>query len=116
MANLLVLVLDDLEQFPAIVSAWKDAGVPGITVFDSAGARKLENFQNRDDLPLMPSLRSLFAAGVAENRTLFSVIADDVVLHRAIAATEAIVGDFMKPDTGILFVVPVTETRGVRKK
>jgi len=115
MANLLVLVLDELEKFPAILEAWEQAGVPGITVLDSVGTRQLKERVSRDDMPLLPSLRSLFAADEDHNRTLFTVIQDDEVLERAIAATQKVVGDFMQPHTGILFVVSVPRAWGVPK-
>jgi nitrogen regulatory protein PII len=115
MANLLVLVLDQLEKCPAILEAWSQAGVPGITVVDSAGARALEKHAIRDDMPLMPSLRSLFAADEMHNRILFTVIEDESVLERAVAAVHDIVGDLAEPDSGIMFVVPVSRTWGVRK-
>lgn len=115
MANLLVLVLDDLDKFPEIIEAWEEAGVPGVTVFDSVGTRRLRERAQRDDVPLMPSLRALFASDEDHNRTLFAVIEDNAVLERAIAAAQKIVGDFMDPHTGILVVVPASRTWGVPK-
>jgi nitrogen regulatory protein P-II 1 len=115
MANLLVLILDDVEKFPAVLEAWENAGVPGVTVLDSAGSRKLKEHASRDDLPLVPSLRALVSGDEAHNRTLLTVIEDDAVLERAIAAAQKIVGDFMQPHTGIMFVVPVGRTWGVPK-
>jgi nitrogen regulatory protein PII len=115
MANLLVLVLDDIEKFSAVVEAWENAGVPGITVLDSVGTRRLRAHAQTDDIPLMPSLRSLFAREEDHNRTLFTVIEDDVLLKRAVTAAQNVVGDFMQPHTGILFVVPVSQSWGVPK-
>ncbi|MBI5030153.1 MAG: hypothetical protein HZB51_06470 [Chloroflexi bacterium] len=115
MGNMLVLVLDDLEKFSQVVEAWKQAGVPGVTVLDSVGTRRLHKHAQRDDVPLMPSLRALFASDEDHNRTLFAVIEEEAVLERAIEATQNVVGDFMEPHTGILFVVPVARTWGVPK-
>jgi len=84
-------------------------------VLDSVGTRQLKERVSRDDVPLLPSLRSLFAADEDHNRTLFSVIQDDELLERAITAAQKIVGDLMQPHTGILFVVPVSRTWGVPK-
>lgn len=113
MANLLVLILNDLEKCPMIIEAWERAGVAGITLLDSIGSRQLCEHASRDDIPLMPSLNSLFASDEAHNRTLVAVIQDDGVLERAISAAQNIVGDFAQPNTGILFVVPVSRTWGV---
>jgi nitrogen regulatory protein P-II 1 len=115
MASLLVLVLDQIEKFPELVRAWEEIGVPGVTVLESAGSRKLMDHASRDDVPLIPSLRSLMEGGESHNRTLFTVIEDEAVLERAIQAAERVVGDFMQPHTGILFVVAVARTFGVPK-
>jgi len=110
--NLLVLVNDDLEKCHDVLEAWERAGVPGVTMIDTAGSQRLEG---RDDLPLMVSLRALISGEEAQNRTLFSLIDDAAVLAKAIAAAQAIIGDFQKPHTGILFVVPVAQAWGVLK-
>lgn len=115
MANLLVLVLDEPEKFSAIIEAWEEIGVPGVTMVDSIGSRQLREQARRDDLPLIPSLRAVFAGVEERNRTLFTVIEDDEMLERAVEAARKIVGDFMRPNTGILFTVPVTRAWGVPK-
>lgn len=115
MANLLVLVLDEPDKFPAIIQAWERIGVPGVTMLDSVGSRQLRTEARRDDLPLMPSMRAVLASMEEHNRTIFTVIEDDTVLERAVEEARSIVGDFMNPHTGILFVVPVSKAWGVPK-
>lgn len=114
MANLLVLVLDDVEQCPSILDAWNKAGVTGITILESTGQARLRRAM-RDDLPLMPSLRDLLAGSEMHHRTLVSVVGDDEVLERAIAATQETIGDLESHDTGVLFVVPVTRVIGLKR-
>ncbi len=113
MANMLVLVLDDPDKLSAIIDAWESIGVPGVTMLASVGSRQLRRHAQRDDLPLIPSMRSVFAGVEEHNRTLFAVLEDDELLERAIHAAQEIIGDFMDPNTGILFVVPVSRTWGV---
>jgi len=114
MANLLVLVLKDVEKCPQIIEAWERAGVSGITLLDSVGSRQLRERARRDDVPLMPSIHTLLASAETHNRTMFAVIGDDAVLERVVTATQEIVGDLAQPNTGILFVVPVTRAWGIR--
>lgn len=114
MANLLVLILDNPEKLSDILQAWNRAGVPGMTILDGIGARRLEEHAYRDDMPLIPSLRSLLIGERNNNQIVFSVIEDEATLERAIQATEQVIGDFFKPHSGIMFVVPVTRTWGVR--
>ncbi len=115
MANLLVLVLDEPEKFSKIIEAWEKIGIPGVTMFDSVGSRQLRERARQDDLPLIPSVRAVLAGVEEHNRTLFTVIEDDALLERAIQEAERVVGDFMQPNTGILFVVPVSRAWGIPK-
>ena len=41
---------------------------------------------------------------------------DEVNMAQVIAASENVVGSFDRPNTGILFVMPVTHARGLQKK
>ncbi len=113
MANLLVLVLDDIEKFPEVIEAWEEVGVPGVTILDSVGTRRLQERVQRDDMPLIPSLRSLFSSDEDHNRTLFTVVEDDAILDAAISAAQKVTGNFKEPNTGILFVIPVSRAWGV---
>jgi hypothetical protein len=45
---------------------------------------------------------------------MFAVVSDNVDLEQIIAASEAVVGSFDRPNSGILFVLPVTHVRGLR--
>ncbi|MGD8398844.1 MAG: hypothetical protein PVG11_08305 [Anaerolineae bacterium] len=114
MAHLLVLVLDNIEQCPDVLDAWEEAGVPGVTILESTGLNRVRE-GIRDDYPLMPSLRSLLVGQETHHRTLFSVVEDEAILERAIAATERVVGDLSQPYTGLLFVVPVSRVLGLAK-
>jgi len=48
-----------------------------------------------------------------ENSTIFSVIRTDETLEKAIALVHEIAGDLTKPNSGILFVVPITRIEGL---
>jgi nitrogen regulatory protein P-II 1 len=115
MPNLLVLVLDNPDQCHSILDAWEQAGVTGITILESTGQARMRKAM-RDDLPLMPSLRDLLAGTELHHRTLFSVVGDDEVLERAIAATERTIGDLNSHHTGVLFVMPVTRVLGLKRR
>lgn len=113
MPHLLVLVVDQVEFCPDLLKAWGEIGVPGVTVLESLGSQRLSG--ERDDLPLMPSLRSILSSAETHNRTLFSVIEDQAVLEKAIQVTQQILGDLEQPHNGIMFTMPVDRAWGHTK-
>lgn len=117
MAELIVLVLDDPDKTEDVLTAWLAAGVSGVTILDSAGlSHKLGRRGLRDDFPLFPSLEHLLRSREEPHRTLFAVVPDGFEMETLAAATEKITGDLDEPDTGILFVLPVTRVWGLHRR
>jgi hypothetical protein len=113
MPKLVVAIVLDIDVCHAVVHVWEAAGVTGATILDSIGMRHLLAHTQRDDLPLMPSLRSLLESEEYNHRTILSVVPDEIDLDDLVRRTEAIVGNFDEADTGFLFVVPVLTARGL---
>jgi nitrogen regulatory protein PII len=108
--------MSDVKRCEDVLDAWQKFGVTGVTILESLGAHKVQQVRAmRDDLPLIPSLRHLLEGEEYHHRTAFVVLDDDFDLDKFIEATEqAVGGDFDAPDTGILFVIPVTRALGMR--
>lgn len=116
MPNLIVVVVTDMQVCHDVIRVWEEAGVPGATILDSMGMRHLQKrHAHRDDLPLMPSLRNMLEQEEYNHRTVFSVVPDGFDVDDLIRRTEALVGDFGAEHTGLLFVMPVAQVRGLRK-
>jgi hypothetical protein len=49
------------------------------------------------------------------HRTLFSAIQDEETLRRVVDVSKKYVGDWSKPDVGVLFVLPILEAYGLDK-
>ncbi|HRF47940.1 MAG TPA: hypothetical protein PLC98_09970 [Anaerolineales bacterium] len=117
MPELIVLVLDSSDQIPGVLEAWIAAGVSGVTSIDSSGLGHHINEKGfGGDLPLIPSLASLLRPREDPSRTLFTVVPDGFDVEGLIAATEAVTGSLDEPDTGILFVLPITRVRGLHRR
>jgi len=116
MPKLIVAVVLNIETCHDVVRLWEQAGVSGATILDSIGMRHLLQRAQRDDLPLMPSLRSLLESEEYNHRTILSVVPDDLDLDDLLQRTEALVGNFDEDNTGFLFVVPVLRARGLGRK
>ena len=113
MAHLVVLVLECVEICHEIMDAWEKAGASGATILESTGLARIRGAV-RDDLPLVPSLRDLLKADEMHNRTVFTMIEDDEVLERVLEVTRDHV-DFTQPNSGLMFVVPVTQVFGLKR-
>ena len=117
MANLIALVLMNESLCDEVVEAWEHAGVPGLTIVESYGMRHAHRGQGgRDDLPIFPSLRGLMEGDEVSQRVIFSVLPDSFDVDELIEHTVAITGNLDAPDSGFLFVMPVTRVRGLRGK
>lgn len=113
MPSLMLLVMHDVSRIHDVLSAWREAGAPAVTILDSVGTRELGDKPRRDDLPLMPSISDLLQSDDAPRKTLFSVVEDDRVEPIA-AATQHVLGDLTEEHKGILFALPVSHVWGQR--
>lgn len=116
MAYLVVMIVDDPDNCPAILESWEALGVRGVTILESTGLGRLKRSGLRDDLPLIPSLRDLLESNEEHHRTLLSVVDDERKVDEMIAAAQETTGDLDRGDTGFLFVVPVLRVHGLGKK
>ena len=58
--DLVIFVIDEVEHCPSLFDAWEEIGVTGVTILESTGLGRIRRAAGyRDDLPLMPSIRSL---------------------------------------------------------
>jgi nitrogen regulatory protein P-II 1 len=112
MNYLVVLIVDNIDDCPKILSAWEEAGALGITILESTGLGRMRRAGLSEDLPLMPSMHDLYQFGEVHHRTLFSVVDSQEMVDKMVTAVEQVIGDLDDPHTGFLFVVPVSQTHG----
>ncbi len=115
MPNLVVVVIPEPASFQAVMEIWQQRGVSGVTVLESMGLQKINEVRaRRDDLPLFPSLRHLMESEGYRHRMAFTIVEDNFDLDGLVEATKAAVGgDFDAPNSGVLFVVPVSRALGL---
>ncbi len=115
--SMILFVLHDSEKLNDILTAWEEAGVSGITIFKSTGIGRIHQEQGlRDDIPLMPDINDFFPNPEHLGRTIFTVVKDESLVDKVINATEKILGSLEKPNTGLLLVLPVTKSLGLKKE
>ncbi|MCQ3931071.1 MAG: hypothetical protein DPW16_11485 [Chloroflexi bacterium] len=109
---LVMYISHDVEQADAVLEKWMSVGIEGATIIESAGLRQMKGFL-RDDLSIMPTLANLLRDTEIHHRTLFSAIRDEALLQKVIQTTTAYVGDWTKPDVGVLLVLPLLQAYGL---
>jgi hypothetical protein len=110
---MVMFVSKDADQASEVLDLWIKNGIGGVTILESAGLSQLN--ERFDDVGILFSLSSLLRRQEVHHRTLFSAVKDDETLDRVVQATTAHVGDWSRPDVGVLFVWPLTVAYGLDK-
>jgi hypothetical protein len=112
---IVMFVSKTVEQASDVLQVWVKAGVDGVTILESAGLHQVLKHGIRDDIGIFASLNSLMRAQEIHHRTLFSAVREEDMLKRVVEATTQYVGDWAKPDVGVLFVWPLVQAYGMDK-
>ncbi len=104
-------VLNNAELLTPLLSALSKRNISGGTIFDSNGmARELAK---NEDFQLVGILRALLNPNLKSTKTLFFIMEAEriKILEEAI---EEVVGDLSKPNSGILFSIPLDYVKGLK--
>jgi CBS domain-containing protein len=112
MTYMLQIMLDDIQFLPDLIQVWRDIGVSGTTIMESVGGYRTSTWLSKVGLS---SIDRLFQTKEVQRRTLIAVIEDDELLAQAIAEAERVVGGFDRPNSGVLLVWPLAQTKGLYK-
>lgn len=109
--RLLMAVIDNPSKVVHILEGFLQIGIKGSTIIDSIGMAHLA----ADHIPVFSQYAAL-GGSERYNKTIFAVINKDEHLTGAIEVIQHIVGDLSKPDTGVVFVIPVEKCIGLNKE
>lgn len=102
--QLLVLVLNKVECLDTLFEELIRIGVKGATVVESKGMARIVG---EDVYSLFGSLRMLVDSDTESSKMVFMAVNDDLV--EAVRETvDRVLGGLQKPDTGVLFGLPIT--------
>ncbi len=114
MAKLIVLITARPEDGHRVAEAWQEAGAPGVTLIEGFGLRRLqERARGMEVLPGMMSLAEIVRQSERTSLIVLSVVEDDALIDRLLAAAEHILGDLRQPDAGVFFVADLVRALGV---
>lgn len=108
--RLLMLVLNNVELLEPLLETMTARGLRGATILNSTGmVRELTRYE---DYPLFGSLRFLMQPEHDESRTIFMALPEEKV-ELAKQTIRDILGDLSKPNTGVMFTLPITDAEGI---
>lgn len=114
--NVLFIVLNKTEYLDDILDAFMDIGISGATIIDSQGMGSTLTDVNNTGEPFYGVLKSMFDDSRPYNKTIFTVINNEVLLEKAVHAVKNIVVDIYEPGVGIMFTLPLRKTYGMSQK
>jgi len=112
--KLLVFILNRIDALESFLIRLAEEGIRGATILSSTGmARALSDFGN-ENFTFFTSLRTLFNSENAENKTILTVVSEEQV-QTVLDVIDEVVGDLSKPNTGIVFTLPIDMVKGLSK-
>lgn len=108
----LFLILNDTSRLHDIQEIFY-AHSAGATTIDSCGMGKVL-MEHHENVPLLKSVRKLLEGDKPYNKTVISVIKDDVVLDKIIGEIKERLGGLDEAGTGFMFTIPVAGCYGFK--
>ncbi len=113
MSQLVCLIVTEPDKTREVIEAWLRAGASGVIIIEARGlAHLVHTLATRDDMPLFPSLADVIQPRDEAYQALIEIVPDDFNIDGLVEATEKITGPLSDPETGILFVLPVSRVWG----
>lgn len=100
--KLLIIILNVEEYLDDILALFLELGVPGATLIDSVGMGHVL----AHDIPIFAGLRSMLSGNQPYNKTLFTVLRDDLC-DDVIQGIGSIMKTAEQSNMGIMFTIPV---------
>ena len=102
--QLLVLILHKKECLDGLFDALLEVGVKGATVIESTGMARIVGEDTRS---LFGSIRMLVDPDLESNQTVLMAV-DEHLIDKVRFTVNEVLGGLDRPDTGVLFGLPIT--------
>ncbi|RXE60763.1 hypothetical protein EFD62_02260 [Acetivibrio mesophilus] len=104
------MVLNEVDYLDDILAGFVEVGVSGATILHSQGmASAIINGEN-NKISLFGALKSLLDNIHPYNKTIFTVLENEELVEKAVAAVQGIIGKVSSPGIGFMFTVPIGKT------
>lgn len=114
MSKLVILITSQNEAAYQVGEAWQRLGAPGVTLLNSYGLYHLQETKKSNNLPDILALLELVRKRRENNLVVLSVVDSVAMADKLMNASQKIMGDFYKPDSGIMFVLDLERAVGLR--
>ncbi|MEG1972119.1 MAG: hypothetical protein RR315_03095 [Oscillospiraceae bacterium] len=113
--QLLVLILSKVDSLPQMLSSFMGAGISGTTTIDCEGMLKVIGASDIEPPPIFGVLRQFLNPERPKGKLLLTVLSDEQV-STATKIIDDSLGGLEKPDTGILFTIPLDNVIGLSER
>ena len=110
--KLMIYVLNDVHLLDKFLIALKENNVRGATILNSTGMGRM--LSENDDMNLFGSFKFLFDGPRSESRVILIALEDEQV-ECVLNIIETFAGDLSKPNSGIVFTLPIDYIKGYKK-
>lgn len=110
--KLMVFVMNDVHQLDKFLVALKDNNIKGATIINSTGMGRM--LSESDDMNILGSLKYLFDGPRSESRVILMALEDEKI-EAVLKIIDQVAGDLTKPNTGIVFTLPIDFIKGYKK-
>ena len=108
---MIMYVLDDPDKVDAILEAWENVGITGVTIFKSTGFQRRRT--TRKSIPARYQISSLIE-NEKGHYSLFAIVKSRIIVENCLKETENLIGDLNSPNTGIFSSWPLDIVKGVK--
>lgn len=109
--QLLVLILKKLEIVDELNQELAEAGITGGTILDGNGMAK--SLMNMDEMPVFGHLRHMLSDESNESCKVMMFVLKNEHAPTAKETIKKVIGTFDKPNSAIMFAVPVISVEGL---
>lgn len=109
--KILMLILKHVDLTNQIIHRLAESGVKGGTIIDGTGMANA--LLNMEDLPMFGMLRHILADDDKEMCKIMMFVLEDDQIDETKKIIRQVIGDLNKPNTGIMFSIPIMDVEGL---
>lgn len=109
---MVMFVIDDPSHLDEVLDAWDSIGVTGVTIIESTGINRRRRARQVGSM-FMAGINRIMSSDQESHYTLFTMVHNQEIVQKCIAAAETIVGNLASPNSGVLASWQLDVVKGV---